>query len=153
MNNYETVYIYSPDFPPEKVTSIQEKIKSIISQNGGVITLAEDWGRRKLAYRIGGNAEGVYSYLEHTSNGKAIAEIESMLKVTEGILRYMTVIKRYSKRDELAKAKAKAKAAAAAPAATGSAIPAAPSASAPVAAPAAPAENASPAGDTNGAKL
>jgi small subunit ribosomal protein S6 len=98
VDRYETIFIYSPDFPPEKVTSVMERIKSIITQNDGEITSINEWGKRKLAYRILGCSEGVYVYIDHVSSGKAITAVENMFRITEGILRYLTVRKQISKK-------------------------------------------------------
>lgn len=111
MNQYETIFIYSPDFSPEKATSVMEKIKSAITQNGGEIVAVNEWGKRRLAYRISGQTEGVYVYIEHNSPGKVVGAVENIFRVTEGILRYLVVRKKIPKKVAPSKKQAEAPAA------------------------------------------
>ena len=99
MTQYETIFIYSPDFPAEKATAILDKVKSIITQDSGEIISLNEWGKRRLAYRISGQSEGVYVMLDYKASGKAVSGMESYFRVTEGILRYLTVKKEFPKKN------------------------------------------------------
>ena len=94
MNLYETIIINSPDLPADKMATLVEKVKSFILQDNGEILAVNEWGKRKLAYGISGHREGIYTYIEYKCDGKAIRNLENTLKVTEGILRYLTIKKR-----------------------------------------------------------
>lgn len=98
MNSYETIFIYPPDFPSDKITSLTEKLKSIILQDNGEIISIKEWGKQKLAYKIAGYREGIYVHMEYNCNGKTISTLENTLRLTEGILRYLTVKKKKSKK-------------------------------------------------------
>jgi small subunit ribosomal protein S6 len=115
VNQYETIFVCSPDFSPEKIASLTEKIKAIITKDSGAVVSVNEWGKRQLAYRISGCNEGIYVFIEHISSGGAVSAMENMLRITEGVLRYLTVRKqqpeKVSTQKKRAKAAAKAQAA------------------------------------------
>jgi len=90
--SYETVMIFSTTVGEEGVNALAEKFKALISENG-TIDKAEEWGKRRLAYPINDELEGVYLYLEFTSNVDFPAELDRVYKITDGVLRTMIVRK------------------------------------------------------------
>jgi small subunit ribosomal protein S6 len=73
------------------VSRLTENHKQIVTDQGGVVTKAESWGRRPLAYQILHQTEGTYVLLEIEGMGKEIAELERRMRVNDRILRYLTV--------------------------------------------------------------
>lgn len=97
MNYYETIFISTPEYPAEKVPVLLEKIKHMIQQDNGEVVAIQEWGKKKLAYKIGSHREGSYIFIDYKCDGKAIRGLENMLKLDEGILRYLTIRKKPGK--------------------------------------------------------
>ena len=68
-----------------------EKFKKVVEGQDGTVTNIDEWGARDLAYRIEKQARGYYTLLRYNATGKAVDELERNLKLTDGILRYLTV--------------------------------------------------------------
>ncbi|HEY0173567.1 MAG TPA: 30S ribosomal protein S6 [Pyrinomonadaceae bacterium] len=88
---YEVVYIVDPGTQEDEVTRLTENLRTIITDQGGNVTRAEVLGRRQLAYRIGHSNEGIYAIFEIEGTGGEIAELERRMRVSDQVLRYLTV--------------------------------------------------------------
>ena len=88
---YEVVFIVDPDTPDDETKRLTENLQSIITDQGGTITKSEVMGRRQLAYQIGRKNEGVYVLFEIEGTGREIAELERRMRVSDQIIRYLTV--------------------------------------------------------------
>ena len=90
MTLYETLFVVHPEKGP-RVKEFIEKFKKVIEGQDGTVTDVNEWGARDLAYRIEKQARGYYTLLRYNATGKAVDELERNLKLTDGILRYLTV--------------------------------------------------------------
>ena len=88
---YEHVVISRQDISPQQAEALNEQIKSLIEEGGGVVAKIEYWGLRNLTYRIKKNRKGHYSLLALDSPAPAVKEMERQLSLNEDVLRYMTV--------------------------------------------------------------
>ena len=88
---YEVVFIIDPDAPDEETKRLTENLQTIITDQGGTITKSEVMGRRQLAYQIGRKNEGVYVLFEIEGTGREIAELERRMRVSDQVIRYLTV--------------------------------------------------------------
>jgi small subunit ribosomal protein S6 len=68
-----------------------ERFKKVIEGQEGTLSQVEEWGVRDLAYKIEKQGRGYYTLLRYRANGRAVEELERNLKLTDGILRYLTV--------------------------------------------------------------
>ena len=91
MSEYETVAIFHPDSPASKVDKVREKVLRILQDHKGNLVLDKDWGSRKLAYRIGHSHFGKYHFFRYEGDGSFVPEIERMLRLEEGVLRFLTI--------------------------------------------------------------
>ena len=91
MRTYEVAFIAAPNTADDDLSKLNSQIEQIITDRGGKITKIDNWGRRKLAYRIGKFDEGVYTFVYFQGVGKEIAEVERRLRVTDFVIRYLTV--------------------------------------------------------------
>jgi len=91
LRTYEVGFIAAPNTADDDLSKLNSQIEQIITDRGGKITKIDNWGRRKLAYRIGKFDEGVYTFVYFEGAGKEIAEVERRLRVTDFIIRYLTV--------------------------------------------------------------
>ncbi len=84
--SYELMYIIDLDKGEEEIAAIVEKFKALIEANGTLDEL-EEWGKRKLAYLINDKPEGYYVLAKFTSAPDFPAELDRILKITDGVMR------------------------------------------------------------------
>jgi len=87
---YETVFIVNAELGEEKVQELVAKFKGMIESNATVEN-TDEWGKRRLAYPIDDVNDGYYVVMQYTADRDFPAELERVFKITEGILRSMTV--------------------------------------------------------------
>ena len=90
MAKYETMLVTSAVLDEEATTALVGKFKSLIEANG-TIDSVDDWGKRRLAYPINDEAEGIYTAIKFTSEPSFPAELDRVYKITDGVLRTMIV--------------------------------------------------------------
>ena len=90
--NYEALYILDPALGEEEITALVEKFKGVVEANGTVSEI-DQWGKRRLAYPINDLNEGHYVLMTFTSAPELPAELDRVLKITEGIIRSMIICK------------------------------------------------------------
>lgn len=88
---YEVVFIVDPGADDDEVNRLTEHHKQIVTDQGGVITKSESWGKRPLAYEILHKTEGTFVLMEIEGSGREIAELERRMRVNDRIMRYLTV--------------------------------------------------------------
>lgn len=88
---YEVVFIIDPATGEEDSTRLVENLQKIVTDQGGAITKSESMGRRQLAYKIGRNTEGQFMLFEIEGTGGEIAELERRMRVSDQVMRYLTV--------------------------------------------------------------
>jgi len=95
MNNqqsyYETMYILRPDIAEDEVTNHIDKYNKLLEEFGGTILDSQMRGKRRLAYQITKHREGIYVQLSHQGDGQHIFKIEKAMRLSEDVIRYMTV--------------------------------------------------------------
>jgi len=85
---YELMYIIDLDIGEEEVAATVEKFKSLIEANGTVDEL-DEMGKKRLAYLINDKPEGYYVLVKFTSGPDFPAELDRVLKITSGIMRWL----------------------------------------------------------------
>ena len=90
MTQYETLVVVHPERGP-RVKEFVDRFQKVIEGQNGAVARIEDWGLRDLAYRIDNQAKGYYTIFHYRGTGQTVQELERNLKLTDGILRYMTV--------------------------------------------------------------
>ena len=90
MAKYETVAVFSVKAGEEKAKELVEKFKALIEANGTIESI-DEWGKRKLAYPINYETEGYYMLVNFTCEPEFPAELDRIVKITEGVLRALTV--------------------------------------------------------------
>ncbi len=88
---YETMYILRPDIAEDEVTNHIDKYNKLLEEFGGTILDSQMRGKRRLAYQIAKHREGIYVQLSHQGNGQHIFKIEKAMRLSEDVIRYMTV--------------------------------------------------------------
>jgi small subunit ribosomal protein S6 len=118
MTKYEMMFIARTDVPEEEIEKLTAQMDSVVSGAGGKTERIDKMGRRRLAYRVKKQREGFYILFTFEGNGGTVREFERRLKVTDTVIKFLTV-----RVDERARAVAEARVAAkqqsATPAASG----------------------------------
>ena len=91
MRNYEVLFIVKPTLTDDEVKTKVDFVKEIITKNGGNIASVIEMGARKLAYKIDKYERGVYFVIYFTAEPNLIAELVRNLRITEDIIRFLTV--------------------------------------------------------------
>ena len=90
--SYETLIVVSGNLAEDDIKANVEKFVNLINENGTDVDVNE-WGKRRLAYPINYVTEGYYVLVTYKSEPSFPLELERVLGITEGILRYMTTTK------------------------------------------------------------
>lgn len=102
---YELMVLLHPDLEIDAETPIA-KIESLVTANGGKITKRDNWGKKRLAYRIARQDFAVYVYFELELDPEKVSELDRVILITEEVLRHILVVheenppKADSKKDE-----------------------------------------------------
>ena len=88
---YETMYILRPDIAEDEVSKHIDKYNKLLEEFGGIILDSQMRGKRRLAYQITKHREGIYVQLSHQGDGQHIFKIEKAMRLSEDVIRYMTV--------------------------------------------------------------
>lgn len=91
MRIYEELFIIRPDAPEEEIDVYIEQIKELIIKSGGTVEKADKWGVRKLAYRVDKRTEGFYVLVQFTAEAAAVKEVERKMRVTDMVIKWITV--------------------------------------------------------------
>jgi small subunit ribosomal protein S6 len=140
MRKYEIIFVVRPDITEDDLAKLTTQMEGVVTGAGGAIEKVEKLGRRRLAYRVARQREGIYLLFVLNGAGETVKEFERRLKVTDAVIKYMTIrvdedLERLAKMKEL-RAKQEARRprkAAPAPAPTPAPAPAAPAAAEPAA--------------------
>ncbi len=89
---YETIYILRPDMDADSAERLGSRVAEVVARENGRMTKVELWGRRRLAFDIKKQKRGIYFYLRYLGTGRVVSEIERNLRLTDGVLRYQTVV-------------------------------------------------------------
>ena len=88
---YETMYILRPDIAEDDVNNHIDKYNKLLEELGGTILDSQMRGKRRLAYQIAKHREGIYVQLSHQGDGQHIFKIEKAMRLSEDVIRYLTV--------------------------------------------------------------
>jgi small subunit ribosomal protein S6 len=103
MRIYEELFIVKPDAPEEEVNAYVEQLRTQLTGAGATVDKVENWGKRRLAYRVNRYREGTYVLFQFSAAPEAVKELERRLRVSDVVLKFLTVridptLKRLEKR-------------------------------------------------------
>lgn len=88
--NYEVVFILDPNLNEEATAKLVEKFKTLI-ESKGTLNEVNEWGKRRLAYPINDLNEGYYVLMTFSSTPDLPAELDRVLRITDGVMRSIIV--------------------------------------------------------------
>jgi small subunit ribosomal protein S6 len=91
MRKYEVIFVVRPDVTEEDIAKLITQMEGVVAGAGGAVDKVEKLGRRRLAYRVARQREGFYILFLVSGSGETVKEFERRLKVTDSVIKYMTV--------------------------------------------------------------
>ena len=91
LENYEMMYILRPDLGEEQVDQAIAKYQNLLSEQGAQDIEIQHRGKRRLAYEIQRQREGVYIQMNYKAPGSHVAPIERAMRLSEDVIRYLTL--------------------------------------------------------------
>jgi small subunit ribosomal protein S6 len=89
---YDLIFILRPDTPETDIDKVVSTLEHAATEKGGKIEKTEKWGRKRMAYRVQRLREGFYVYMVvRSSHGEVVKELERRLKVSDPVIKYLTV--------------------------------------------------------------
>ena len=89
---YDLIFICRPDTPEADVDKIIATIEHAAAEKGDKIEKTEKWGRKRMAYPVRRLREGFYVFMDlRSSHGEVVKELERRLKVSDVVIKYLTV--------------------------------------------------------------
>jgi small subunit ribosomal protein S6 len=103
MRIYEELFIIKPDAPDEEADAFIEQLRTQLTAAGATVDKVDKWGKRRLAYRVDKYREGSYVLFQFTAEPEKVKELERRLRVSDLVLKFLTVridetLKRLDKR-------------------------------------------------------
>jgi small subunit ribosomal protein S6 len=108
MTDYEMMYILRPDIPEEVVQQEVTRYREFLEQYNAQDLTIKIWGKRRLAYPIDKFQDGIYVLVNYSADGKQVAPLERAMRLSEQVIRYMTLklpAKKATDKDEEASVK------------------------------------------------
>jgi small subunit ribosomal protein S6 len=90
INRYELMLIVNPNADEERQKEIVDRLRANVEKGKGTIAGIDEWGKKKLAYDIKKESEGVYTVITFTATPQTLAETERVLSITDEVLRFGT---------------------------------------------------------------
>ena len=88
---YEELFIVKPDAPDEEVDQYVEQLRTQLTSLGATVDKVDKWGKRKLAYKVDKYREGAYVLFQFSAGPETVKELERRLRVTDLVLKFLTV--------------------------------------------------------------
>lgn len=93
MKKYEATFILSPTLDEAAIEAQFAKLEELVGREGGKIEEWDKWGKRRLAYPIKGQTDGLYAFLRFEADAASIEKLGQIYKLDENILRHVHILK------------------------------------------------------------
>ncbi|MFT3901313.1 MAG: 30S ribosomal protein S6 [Gordonia sp. (in: high G+C Gram-positive bacteria)] len=87
MRHYELMVILDPNLDERTVAPSLDTFLNVVRKDGGTVDGVDIWGKRRLAYEIEKNAEGIYAVIDLNAKPDTVNELDRQLKLNESVLR------------------------------------------------------------------
>jgi len=91
MRRYESVIILDPDLPDDDIRAFTDRYTELIRSYGGDIIKVDDWGLKKLAYLVKKREKGRYVFLDYAGVPALIEEMERQFKISEEVIKFLSI--------------------------------------------------------------
>ena len=90
INKYELMLIVNPNADEDRQKEIVDRLRATVEKGTGTVAGIDEWGKKKMAYEIKKESEGVYTVITFTATPQTLSEIERVLSITDEVLRFGT---------------------------------------------------------------
>jgi len=90
INRYELMLIVNPNTDEDRQKEIVDRLRTTVEKGKGAVAGVDEWGKKKLAYEIKKEPEGIYTVITFTAAPQTLSEIERVLSITDEVLRFGT---------------------------------------------------------------
>jgi small subunit ribosomal protein S6 len=87
LRHYEVMVILDPSLEERTIAPSLDAFLSVVKNDGGSVEKVDIWGRRRLAYEINKNVEGIYAVIDLQAKPTAVQELDRQLNLNESVLR------------------------------------------------------------------
>jgi small subunit ribosomal protein S6 len=91
VREYETIYLLKPETPDDQVNEIKERLRAVVTREGGKVIRFTDQGKRKTAFPVAKNARAVYVHCLYLGGSGIVQELERNLKMIDAVTKYQSV--------------------------------------------------------------
>ena len=91
VREYETIYLLKADTPDEQVDEIKERLRAVVTREGGKVIRFTNQGKRKTAFPIGKNPRALYMHCLYVGNPGLVAELERNLKMIDTVIKFQSI--------------------------------------------------------------
>ena len=91
MRKYEALLLLSPELATDNRQEIVENLKGVLERQGTTMLSVDEWGMKDLAYPVQKKTRGHYTRFEFAAPATAIAEFERIVRITDGVMKFITV--------------------------------------------------------------
>ena len=88
---YESIFIINPNLSDDETNATIKKMQDVVAKQGGEMTKFEDWGKKKLAYEVKKQKRGHYVFFQFKGTPAAISELERTYKLTDSVVKFLSV--------------------------------------------------------------
>jgi small subunit ribosomal protein S6 len=92
MRKYEIIFIAHPDLDEENLNNVVEKVKGWIADDKGEVVSVDNWGKRRMAYRIRKQRDGQYVLITANMEPAAVKNLSQNMRFVESIMRSMITL-------------------------------------------------------------
>ena len=93
MRNYEGVFIINPDLANDAAKGVVTQVQELVTKNGGRVDGLQEWGKRRLAYKINKKHEGNYLVVNFQMDSNLTKKFEQGLRLNDHVMRFLLVNK------------------------------------------------------------
>ena len=87
MRHYELMVIFDPTLDERTIAPSLDALLNVVREEGGKVDKVDVWGKRRLAYEIKKNSEGIYAVVEMNCEPATVQELDRLLTLNESVLR------------------------------------------------------------------
>ena len=87
MRHYEVMVIFDPTLDERTIAPSLDTLLNVVREEGGKVDKVDVWGKRRLAYEIKKNSEGIYAVVEMNCEPATVQELDRLLTLNESVLR------------------------------------------------------------------
>jgi small subunit ribosomal protein S6 len=91
VREYETIYLLKAETPDDQVDEIKERLRGVVSREGGKVIRFTNQGKRKTAFPIGKNPKALYMHCLYVGRPGLVQELERNLKMLDVVTKFQSV--------------------------------------------------------------